>query len=99
MISLLITVILACVAIYIVKVTEKISDRVLKMKEREQDTKEVKISAKPLEPVPNFLWSWANGDSEQWARDDKVKLLNEQYSEHGDWAKVAHAIGVTSGNT
>lgn len=39
-------------------------------------------------PIPDDLFAIANGESEEWAKDETLALLRQWYGETRDWDKV-----------
>jgi len=47
-----------------------------------------------LEPMPFEVLSMIGGETESWARDDKLARAHELYAQHRDWKKVAMALTI-----
>ena len=53
--------------------------------EQESDEKET--------PIPTTLWMVAMNESQEWAREDKLRTMHQMYRESGeDWDVVAHLV-------
>ncbi len=48
--------------------------------------------------IPSQLWMMAMGESEEWARESRLKDMYQMYRDSGnDWDRVAHLVSLEGG--
>jgi hypothetical protein len=84
MFTFLSVLVIAGTAIYIWSRVEPRLDRVLELRAKEI----LKPMLEDEEPLPAGFVEWAQNESTEWARDDKLKRMRELYGRLKNWDKV-----------
>ena len=79
------------------RVIAPVLDRVLRLAERRLDIAEEQGKRSPVprgEPMPTDLLAEAMQLRDEWARQDRLRWLTEQYTEYGSWDAVRNVLAM-----